>query len=342
MQVNRKELLDSVERVKPAIASQKVIEELQNVWFSGESITAYNSSSLGIRIPFKSNLSGGLRGNLLLDLLKNSRAKELDVELKEEVAEIRAGKTKINLALLPRERCPWKFPKLDRPADFTASEELLGALSNVLVSIGSGTTKPEQLGVSFVNLKDNDIDLYTTDSNTVSGATCTLEGWPEDISRSIWPTAFVEQLIRFPGAEIWVDQYKVIAKAEGISLFTSTVDNPSPMNFDDMIGELPATFEIPDRLNLALERASTMLKGFPNETISIKLQDGVMRLLVSTPLGELRENIKVKSDISAKCRTNPDFIKRCLDRTSGMGFADNCLTMVGTNFAYYISVMGDD
>lgn len=343
MKINRQELLSAIEAVTPALASKEMIEELVHVWFSGKYVSAYNDASLGMRAPVDCELIGGVRGKLITGILRHSRAKEFEVELLEDGnAKLKAGKTIFSLALLPQERNPWHLPKLGKAEPIKGSQELLGGLRAVKTSIGTGTTRPEQLGVTFI--RDGDyLNLFATDSHSLSKATMEMpEHWPK-IDRVIWPTPFIDQILKLKDInelEIWVRENEVIAHYAGLMIYSRTVACKKPLDFQKMEdeNETDKVTPIPKRLRLALERACTLLEGQPNEKLEVEAQGEELKFTAKTPRGNLSDRIKFDKPITSKdCFIRPDLMLRALPLCETMAFAPRSIVLESPGFKYWLA-----
>ena len=370
MKLERAVLLAAAETIKPALATKENFEDQTHIWSDGETLTAYNSTSLGITIPFKSELKGGIRGSVLLGILSNSRAKEVEITAQKEEAEIKAGRTRLRLALLPADRALWTFPSLSKTKGSSLPTGFLDALKAVLISTGNGTTAPEQLGVT-ISGEGGQVHLFTTDSETIAWKTAVRpKDWAD--GRVIVPTPFIEQLIRLGddktmlyfvnGTEKnWMVEMnneayekagrKERLKSEGIKtngiiaatgngtrIFARIVDSPKPLDFakiatDNMKQTDPVA--IPTRLRLALERASVMLNGQSSEFMELGVERDRMNIYAKTPYGELRDSMVLDRELpKMSCKLNPNMLKRALPLCDKIGFSEHSVVLTGERFVY--------
>lgn len=338
MIIDRKELLDAAETVKPALATKELLEELVHIWSDGKTLTAYNDG-LGIQVPFKSDLIGGIRGSVLLGVLANSRAKEIEINVVEQEAEIKAGRTRLKLALLGADRTPWQFPELSKQKAASLSASLLEALKAVLISVGKGTTKPELLGVTFAS-DGKQVHMFTTDDDTIAWKTAKQPAdWSDQ--RVILPTSFVQQLLSFndPKTKLYLSKDNAIAvTSDDVKLFARIVDCPKPYDFEKIANDNIQKTDpvpVPNRLRLALERASVMLNGQADELMEIAIKDDHLRIYARTPFGDLKDNMTLdKSMPDMNCKLHPERVKRALPFCEKIGFSDRAIVMTGDHFIY--------
>lgn len=344
MQVNRSLLLSAIESIKPALASKEMIEELCCVWLDGKYAIAYNDSSLGMRVPLQCDLKGGIRGNLLLGILTHSRAKEFSVTLEDEVAELKSGRSRFKLTLLAQDRCPWSLPDINKADPIQVSMEFLEALETVRISIGTGTTRAEQLGVTIYR-EETDLCMFTTDSNSVSSYSLPIpDNWPKKLGRVIWPTPFIDQLLKLKKLkhylEIWPRENDVTAHYEGLMIYSRTVNNLKPVDFRKIENENKSnkSTPIPKKLRLSMERACILLNGQPNEKLEILYDGENIKLMSQTPRGSLTDNMNVSSPLEErKYSINPELLKRAIPLCDTITFAPRSIVLSNKQFSYYLS-----
>ena len=78
MKLERKELLAALKACKPALAEKDPLTQLLCLWFSGQSLFAYNNV-IGIDAPLETDFKGGVQGALLFGLVSNSLAKQAEI-----------------------------------------------------------------------------------------------------------------------------------------------------------------------------------------------------------------------------------------------------------------------
>jgi DNA polymerase III sliding clamp (beta) subunit (PCNA family) len=341
MILDRKKLLAAIDIIKPAIATKDLLEALAHIWFNGTTLMAYNDASLGLEVPFKTDIKGGLKADLLIGVLSNSNAETIETTTDDgDDVEIKVGRAKLKLALLPQDRQLWTFPK---PNKITSplSNQMISGLKDVMISIGMGTTSPEQLGVTLKTEKTL-IHLYTTDDQTISQKAVDRPAKWEDV-RVIFPTPFVEQLIKHgdEGTQIAISSDSVVATTtKGVKIFARLIDAPMPFDFAKTIAEHVRStdvVDIPGRLRLALERATVIAEAQTDKAKAIEclIKEGKLRLYGESPYGVLRDSMELGKDIpSNEFGINPKLLKRGLPLATKIKFGDRCVVLEGDRFMY--------
>ena len=352
MILERAAMLEALGTVRPALATKDLIEELTHVWFDGESIMAYNDADLGIQVPFESPFQGGIRGQLLIGLLTNSRAKEISLEPSKGSAMIlKAARARVELAVLGPERAVWAFPAPKPKEAFPLSEAFLGGLKSVLISVGNDTSLPEKQGVTMDADGKGNLTMFTTDAKSIARFDL-KEVKLKHKFRAIVPTAFCQQLLRLcaEGDLLELRSDCVIASnVKGVNIYARLVACEQPRDFFEIFerevpgGEPEGLFEIPGRLALALERAIVLIDGAQEDAVRVWSDAGKMFIGASAAgRGELSDDSVVlpKGIPDFDCLIMPDLVKRAIPYCTHMAFG-SCLCMDdGEGFSYLVAYKG--
>jgi DNA polymerase III sliding clamp (beta) subunit (PCNA family) len=341
MILDRLKFFQAAELAKPALSEKEMVEECLCFWLDGKSLTAFDDASLGIQVPFVGELKGGIRGSVLLGFLEHGSAAELEVTIEEkDQALLKIGRSRLRLSLMPSGRAIWQLPALDKEKPYRLPAEVLEALKAVRISLGPGTAKLEQLGVTIMPAQGG-LQFYASDEKTVAWASCKKAGnWPLK-DRVIMPTAFVEQLIRLADekTDLWISDREVMAKREdGLILFARMIHAGSKVtDFKAVIDrELKDVqmFDIPERLKAGLERVA-IVSG--DEVVAMWFQGNTLRIHATAKFGELKDIIEIDAHPKElEFKLNPELMKRALDLCKTMGASERATIMAGDNFLYMI------
>lgn len=353
MKYARMAMLEALNTVKPALAAKDLIEELTHVWFDGETMTAHNDADLGIQVPFKTDFKGGVRGSLLLGLLHNSRAKELDLEPTDDGhMKLVAARTRAKLAVLDSERQVWAFPKFSTKNTFDLDEHFLRALKTVMVSVGNDTSIPEKLGVTIM-AGGGEARMFTTDSRAITAVKVPAPkgAWMKNGARVILPTAFCEQVLRLCASggfmEIAADRV-VAGNGDGVLVYARQVDCPMPLDLTGTVAQhtkFPkgALFEIPPKLAGALDRAIVLLEGVVGERVSISTAAGKLRLEAHAEgRGNVKDYIDLPEDVpEIELQLDPALVKRAIHLATHMALLEDAAVLTGDDDLVYLASTGE-
>lgn len=270
----RTDLIDRLSLAAPALAKTAFMPILNCFWFTGKHVIAHNDQ-IGICVPLKTDFKGAVEGELLLGLLRNSRAKEVwlsPIGESGEHLEVKLAGTKAKLGLNPPSAFIWDVPKLQPEKAIKLGnqvEHLLQAIDLVMLSVSGDTTIPDQLGITFI-AEEGGVGLFSTNDATMSYSFFKLaKKWP---ARVILPSLFCNQLRAIGGkrSDIALEVHKdhVIAtindageKGDPIILFSRVIESERPHDFGRTLDlhyspkVKKKMLPLPSKLKLVAERA---------------------------------------------------------------------------------------
>lgn len=318
--MNRKQLLDALSVVRPALASTSLIQVFTHLCFSEKEVTAYNDQ-IGISVPLRAGFSGAVPGGTLLSMLGASKAKDVELEASEEELLVKAGGAKIKLPLLPTDAFLFEMPEAAKGDVLPVNgKEFVAAILGCLRSVSPDTSVPDQLGVTLIPKKKS-IDMYSINGASMSRASVSLSG-TQSLSRRVCVSApFCEQLVRLaPGdksAELVVaDDHSLLKVPSGARVFGKLVDVPKPLDFEAQFTEIvPADLdnrssEIPIALKLALDRALIISDPSGERVYSqLSIKGGVAELFTKSGRGEVRDRVKLSSHPDVSISVDAQWLK---------------------------------
>lgn len=356
--INRQDLLNALKLVEPALAAKDIIVEFTHVWFDGRTITATNDMGLGIRVPWTSTIKGGLPGKLLLGLLSNSKAKEVDIvpnDKDDDGVILKMGKASVKLTLLPLKAITGIYKKQERGwlvdndepegKKFETSKAFLDAISLVMISAEAPKSKIAELtGVTVI--KNEGLHAFATDDDTVAWCKFKDNAWPlKEGKRVTIPIPFVEQLLGFTKndpADLWLGKNFIYANCRDAGIFSNLVTVEEPTNLIKLgkgAVENAAYVPIPARLKLALARSFSMLDNQKESFINLRVKESVLRITTKTALGELKDSIPLEGKMpEVETMLDPKLIKRGLPMCERMYISKTSTVLTSKeDFVYIIA-----
>jgi DNA polymerase III sliding clamp (beta) subunit (PCNA family) len=336
--MDRKELLNALELVAPALSDINLIQVLTHVLFKGDRVLAYNDK-IAIETPLKTDLRGAAPGLTMIALLKASGAKDVVLEPKDDVLHIKAGRGQFKLPLLTSE-FPFTMPE---PFKIVTRfpRALLDAIDNCMRSVSIDTSVPDQLGVTLVPAKDK-IKLFSTNNNTFSHSIV-----PGTIKqRVILPAQFCEQLLKLCKGEkevaLTMAEDHALLKVNGTTLFGKLIRSKHPLDYDGILEHhMPAKlnlFDVPAGLKNMLERATIITESAAGRTSTdIKVANSDMELFSKSDKGEVRDKLKIDQSSKVALSVDPKLVKSGLDKFKKMVVTDECIIMKEGSHHYLVA-----
>ncbi len=177
--IGRAPLLKQLEPVTLALGGSDRLPVHSYIFFTGARVMA-SDGTIAISVPRATSFHGGLAGHQLHALLEiKRRAPVVDfVAEGESRVTVKLGSTRVKLAMLPAEDCPFQMPAV--PTDNCIkgiAAKFFAAVECCLLSVAAYAEKPEQLGITLVR-DGNKLTLFASDQFTLTQAQLKLpQAW---------------------------------------------------------------------------------------------------------------------------------------------------------------------
>ncbi len=310
--MKRTDVVDLLDMASPALAKSGLIPILSHLCFTGTHAMAYNDH-IGISVPFKTEFTGAVPGDVLLNLLRNSKAKDVDFTANETELLIKAASSRLKLPLLPDSSFVFEMPDPKSPPPKGLSkesqtlpvkvEDFISAVDECLLSVGNDASVPDQLGVTIIP-DGTELAICATNNATMTYSRVALSGKCNLKDRATISTEFCKQLLKLskddPKIKVEVhDDHSLATTSAGVRLFGKLIEIEKPLDFlgvlkhhvtDDVI---KTAVPIPSKLRLMLERAVivTMSSATEQTRTTISIQGGKMRFVTKSALGEVVDTV---------------------------------------------------
>jgi len=350
MTFDREELLAALVNASPALANNFTIPGLDHFWFDGDFVYAYDGG-LGVRVAFKSELGCGLPGKVLLDLLKTSALKQVDMEFDKKDVVLKMGKSKVKLSSLGSDCSAWAFPSPSKKVFDKAlgilplTEAVMEAITRVSFARMSG--KPKRVienGVTVIPQRGV-VEFYATDSASIARAVVE-EDVDKDLPSFILPWPFVDQLLELvePGASLHVLDDCLMVVGKGVLVCSHTLE------LGENNGALPTTIspyvrdegdvvvDIPGGLQAVLDRAM-ILSGQKETLVSLSVEGKLLIVEGKYGLGSLYEELPIKGKLSEVSTDFPaHLVRRGLSQAKNILLSTRAMVLDdGSDFVYVLA-----
>lgn len=317
--MERKQLLDTLADVRPALASTSLIQVLTHLCFAKGSVLAYNDQ-IGISVPCRTEFEGAVPGGTLLSILGASRAANAEFKVEDNNVVLRAGGATVRLPLLPPDSFLFKMPASVKGDTLPVSgKDFVAALGGCLRSVSPDTSVPDQLGVTLIPKKGS-IDMYSVNGASMSRASVGLSAAQPLKRRTVLAAPFCEQMVRLASGDkkaelIVADDHALFRNTGGARLFGKLVDVPKPLDFEAKFAEIvpqdldKVSVEIPPTMKLAVERALIISDPVARVYSRLSVKGEVMTLSTKSERGDLVDKMKVPGHPQVSVSVDAQWLK---------------------------------
>lgn len=359
--MQRKELLNKLESVSPALSDNDLIPVLTHFWFTGDKLLAYNDQ-IAMSTDFVAPFKGAVPGQVFLSLLKASTALDIETEVADAILSMNlrsksdpSASSKLKLSLLPEEEFQDFFTMREKGEEafpIKSREKFLAAIELCMRSIGTDTSVPDKLGLTLIP-QGKELMIYATDGATLSHAVVALNASVKS-QRVILPANFCKQLLRLGKAvkdsdfHFEVHDDHALLVVPGVSLFGRVIETDHPLDYVKVIeknypvGMEDQLISIPPRMRLILERQIVITDSASDQgatTISITgdKKGSRMKFSSKTPRGEAYDTITADPHPEVACRVYPRLLKAGWGDFDKMTVTKNCVVMARGSMLYMVS-----
>jgi len=311
----------------------------------------YNDQ-IAISAPCKTDFKGAVPGAIFISLLKNSKAKEVELSLTGNELLIKAASSRLKLPVLPPSDFVFDIPAMKTPSSIPI-KGFIDGVKGCLRSVSTDTSAPDQLGITLIPNEGKLLQLFSWNGATISTTNVKI---PEMLpfKRAVLSGLFCQQMVNIAAsgkdAKIEVDQEHSLFACGGVTLYGRPIAIDKPMPFVTTVqAELPKHFtksivSIPTKLKLILERAIIVTDSATEQTTtSVSVKEGRMKFTSKSGRGEVTDTILVEAGqkdatIDIHCR----HIKAGYGAFDKMLVTETCFIMTKDdgNSLYLIAAVG--
>jgi hypothetical protein len=198
MMIARRLLLNRLEAVAPAVATDDMIPVSTHICFTGTHVIAWNDK-IAISTPRSSAFTGCIPGKILTELLSGSRAAVVGLQADGDKVAISLGSSMIRLPMCPVAEFAGFFsmprmPKRNLLANGIAGRFLAGT-AHCLPWCDIRSVVADKLGVTALPSRD-EVQLFSTNGSTISRATLPLPPGHGFQQRVILSTDSCKEMLR--------------------------------------------------------------------------------------------------------------------------------------------------
>lgn len=338
---NREQLLEVLDRCRPGLASGGLLPELTHLWFDQKNVYAYNGG-LGIRQRLPTDISAGIPGRPLLDLLKTSKLEKASITRAGTTTLIKMGRSEIKLvSISDTDRRVWPFPNvLPKEEGLAVNDKVFDAMKTLAFLKQGKANQAIHFGV-VVMVTHDAINLYAADGRSI--AMVSVKAKSVTMPQFLVPWEMVstmgDMLKGKENAQLWLMPDCVVAGSPGTMIGSNLVDLKGSQ---DVVGIMKTRFggkmlPLPKGLGPLLERA-VILAGKDEPLITLSMAKGQLRLTGKYALGAIDETLELdRVGASVKAKLPADVIVRALPLAETFNLHSSTVALGGPNFQYVVA-----
>jgi DNA polymerase III sliding clamp (beta) subunit (PCNA family) len=368
---NREELLKALETVSAAIANNVVVPILHYIGFTGTTIFAYNSF-MAIRTPLETEFEGAVHGEMLIDILKSWNAEEVELEV-ETIPKAKEGNPTRRLIVKAGKESIAKFEMEDNLENFNYLKDgnlpeagkssviedpnFFIAIDCCIRSIDNDPSIPDQTGVTLISENGTNLDVYSTDTSSLSWVSLELPHPINLKNRVILKEEFCKQMLKLksdsPVLELDDDAERAFYTDGTTVLDVKYVTTNKPVDFKEIRNHYEQKVikgkprvPFPDNLESALNSAIIVADKIEGKYMKVSIKKpGKLHLYASTPDKiELSEFLEINDKhplITDEISVEPARLKKGTSFFEKWLITDKAVLMEKDNMTYLVAVLGE-
>ena len=356
LKTDRNALLSKLSLAGNAVSSKELIPCFVNFLFTGTDIIAYDNTK-GVRVQFETPFTGMVPGSLLTGLLSACSSEIVALTAKGDELTITAGRSKMNLPLLPEEGFLFEFPTVTNKFQTVDLDD--GFLAALQLCLVSTMAEPAAQQFTGVTVKHNDVDggltLYSTDNISITQISLLDHKVPSDhVPDYVLPGEFCKLVLLADNmiGGVPVEQgegkegnpqstpklrfgkdFVVATFGNGCQVCTRLFEDDGNINFEAAVAQTVdldnlSVSDIPEEFDQALTRSS-IIAASSQAPCTITTTKKAMTLYTTSQIGEVKDALPFVGHDTVKADFDPDKIKRVLDVTNGIHITDRCVILTG-------------
>jgi DNA polymerase III sliding clamp (beta) subunit (PCNA family) len=328
MKINKSDLQNALETVRPGLANKELIEQSTSFAFMNDRIITYNGE-ISISHPIEGlEITGAVNANELYNLLVKLKKEEIELEVNDTELQLNCGRAKAGLTLQSEITLPiddigakgkWK----------SIPEDLLKAMQFVMNSASSDSSKPVLLCVHA----NQEGFVEASDSYRISKMMLQTK---LPISTFLIPATSAVKVIKVNPTQIAEGNGWIHFKTESGTTISCRIfaddSFPDTAPFLKVEGK---QIKLPERIQEILEKAMVFCKKDVFDDVDIILEKENIIVQSKSDNGWFTEECKIRyTGDKISFAINPIMLKDILTETLNCTISENSLKFEGDNWTY--------
>lgn len=336
--INSKELLNALDKIKPALKINQFMDYAGLVIFTGENITAYGDD-LTVCVPFKTNFKIALPADELTKLIKKISSKEVEMTLEENQLILKAGRTKAGFNIIAIDLGNLEFMDFKNinnwkplPIDFTealafchfsaANDASLGVLTNLCVEKNQVISSDDPRISQYIFEEELDIDLSI-----------------------LIPKKIAEFLSKIELKEISIGDSMIYYKDDDGVIYAHRVIADEFLDTSEFLNVEGEEITLPKELLKSLNKAQIFSDKIDNyQKVTVKIQKDCIVVRGEGIKGWVEDpvDLEEETDKQFEFLADPAHLIQILSKTQNAVINENVIMFGGDNFKHIVSLLSEE
>lgn len=333
--MNKNELQEALEKVKPGLASKELIEQSTSFALMGHRVVTYNDE-ISISHPVEGlNIEGAVKAQALYEFLNKIKKDEIDIEWEDKQIVIESGRTKAGLVFEQEVRLP--VEQVGEISDwYKLPEDTIEALKFCYPCASPDMSRPI---LTCVNVSGSTVEA--SDSYQIVRYQL---GEGVLVGKFLIPANSVKELIRYDVKEIAEGQGWIHFKTDDGTVFSSRILTDEFPDISQYLEFDSVEFDFPKKTAQILERAQVFSRSdFSTGDISVitvEMKENQVRITAENEHGWFEETARTKYDGKPiKFTMGVQFLINLFSRLQTCVIGEDRVKFTGDNWMHVIAMV---
>ena len=330
MKVNKAEFLEALNKVKPGLSSNEIIDQSTHFVFSNDFIFTFNDE-IAVRVPFKTGLTCAVPSKELLAFVSRTKVEEIELEFKDD--ELKASASRIRTGIKSQGDINLPIEEIALPKDFeweNLPDNFMSGLAMTIPYAGKDTISQS---LECIHIQDNIME--SCDNYRLS----VFEMGSDWTGETLIPARNLAQLQRY-------DPIKYLSTADWVHFLNSDDTIFSTRPYADSFTDLDPLLDVqgvevtfPEELGQALSDAEIFVSDAEQILVTVTISKSQIKVKGEGDIGWLEEIVRYKYKGEEIAFTiNPVYLKHILGSLDNIIVGTNSIKFTGDNCVHIIAL----
>jgi len=338
LKINKTELQNALEKVRPGLANRDLIEQATSFSFMGNRVVTYNDE-ISISHPVKDlAIKGAIKATALYEFLNRIKKDEIDIKEEENQVIIKSGKSKAGLIFENETKLP--IEEIGEIGDWEAvPKNFIEALKFCHPICANDMSRPTLTCVHITNNRAEASDSCQIVSYDFSEAL--------SIKSCLIPATSVRALVKYNVTKVSLGESWIHFKTEDGTVFSSRILDHKFPDTSIHFNTEGIDFCFPENIEEILQRAFVFSKSAndtPMVVVSIN-EKGKIKITSKNEYGWFEESAVVKADYNGgtiSFSVGIEFLLGVFSKGQSCVIGAGKISFTGENWRHVVAIMADE